>query len=604
MELDFSKEAILGRMLSSAVDLWGVKQNDNLDPVVRLMMEAFATEIFRVQQNMHVSNAHLVEHLAEVLTPTKLTAAIPAHAVMHASCGPATQIIEDYTPYEVASGTVKEQKFVFTPIDHIKLYNAEVTDIVTPSNVCRMDNCIYKNVITAPSVGSVPQNHIWLGISLSNQLHDIRGLSFFIDWPNLGSKSELHRSMRAAKWTVSGQIPLQMNEGLPYSVSQYKSEDSPVKVDTFKLVVNDIKNSYQSQFFTINNNIDKLQENIQKYPSIFENYFSVEQLTQFFSEAKLWFRIELPVYLEADVLNDMLVNTNCFPVINRELKVATANTSVIPMLCSSTERILSIGAVYGAVNGPYYPLELKEKETQETSNTYVLKRSGLERFDKRDAYELVKDLELLLKNEVQAFVSINKGDGQELIEALNVVVNQTRTFSKSEENKALQYVLLQKEILDEVVTTEFWVARCEEANKIRMGAIAQNVRDSSQVGCILLTPTAGGKDSQSETERIRAYQYALLTKEQIVSAQDIKSFIHYQLGERVLQVDVKSGLVIGQGSKQGLMRSIDIYINTADELRENAAEQQIVGDILLKKLNQQSDPSRTYRLFWNEAYKN
>ena len=130
-----------------------------------------------------------------------------------------------------------------------------------------------------------------------------------------------------------------------------------------------------------------------------------------------------------------------------------------------------------------------------------------------------------------------------------------------------------------------------------MGSIAQNIRDSNQTGCILLTPTTGGKDTQSEPERIRAYQYALLTKEQIVSAQDIKSFIHYQLGPYVLDVDVRRGLMIGQEAKQGLIRSIDVYIRTPSEFKENTAEW---GDILLQKLQQQSDPSKTYRLFWNQ----
>ena len=182
------------------------------------------------------------------------------------------------------------------------------------------------------------------------------------------------------------------------------------------------------------------------------------------------------------------------------------------------------------------------------------------------------------------------------------MVSKTKKVSNSE-YKALQYVMLEKEIPDEVVTAEFWVTRCEEANQIRMGTLSQDVSDSSQVGCILLTPTIGGKDSQSETERIRAYQYALLTKEQIVSAQDIKSFIHYQLGEQVVKVDVKSGLVIGHGSKQGLVRSIDVYIGTVSDFQEDAMQRQVVSDALLQKLQQQSDPSRTYRIFWNESHK-
>lgn len=601
MDFDFSKEAILGRMLSSAEELWGIKYNDNLDPVVRLLMESFAVEIFKVQQNIDASNGRLVEHLAEVLTPTKLTAAVPAHGVMHAGCTQITQVVNKNTSYEITGGTVKDHKFLFTPIDNVKLYHAEVTDVIASHNACRVDSCIYKSVITVPKAGSIPQNHMWLGISVSRQLHDIDGLSFFIDWPNLGSKNDLYRAMSIAKWTVSGTIQLQMYKGLLYVVADRdKTENSFERPEVHELVVNDIKNSYQNQFFTISNSSLKLQENIQKYPAVFENYFSEQQLTQFFTEDKLWVKIELPIYLEAEILNDMLVNTNAFPIINRELKQATTNLYAIPLVCERTERIVSVKEVYGTVNGAYKPIELQE--VQESSNTYTFKKAGLERFDRRDAYELVKYLELLLKNEVQAFVSLNKEDSQELTRALNEVVSKTKKVSNSE-YKALQYVMLEKEIPDEVVTAEFWVTRCEEANQIRMGTLSQDVSDSSQVGCILLTPTIGGKDSQSETERIRAYQYALLTKEQIVSAQDIKSFIHYQLGEQVVKVDVKSGLVIGHGSKQGLVRSIDVYIGTVSDFQEDAMQRQVVSDALLQKLQQQSDPSRTYRIFWNESHK-
>ena len=155
---------------------------------------------------------------------------------------------------------------------------------------------------------------------------------------------------------------------------------------------------------------------------------------------------------------------------------------------------------------------------------------------------------------------------------------------------------MEKEIPNEVVTTEFWVTKCENANQIRMGTIAQNIKDSSQTGCVFITSTTGGKDTQGEMEKIRAYQYALLTREQIVSAQDIKSFIRYQLGEDISQVDVKSGLMIGKGTKEGLIRSIDIYIYTTDSFKEDTMQ---LSDILLQKLQQQSDPSRIYRLFWN-----
>ena len=597
MGLDFSKDAILGRMLNSAVDLWGVKQNDSLDPVVRLMMEAFATEIFKVQQNISLSNNHLVEHLARVLTPSKLTAVIPSHAIMHAGSSAATQVITDTTSYEVVGGTVKNQKLSFTPVDAITLYNAEVTHMLTAYNLSAIEGSIYKNIITAPHGGSIPQNHIWLGINMSPQLHDIKGLSFFIDWPDAASKNELLKNIASAKWSISGKNQLQIHKGLLYAGKMpYTSDESLEKLDTHRLVVGDIKDSYQNQFFTINDSVQALEENIQTYPAIFENYFSEDNLKQFFTDKKLWIKLELPTYLEAELLNGMLVNTNSFPVINREMRLATTNTSIIPLICESTEQVISIGEIYGAINGMYERMELKRANAK---NTYIFRKSGLERFDQRDAYEFVKNLELLLKNEVQAFVSVKNEDTQELIDALNAVVGQTKKISKVDEAKALHYVMLEKEVFDETVTAEFWVTRGDGANKIRAGSLVQNVKDSGQAGCVLLTSTIGGKNSQSEAEMIRAYQYALLTREQIVSAQDIKSFISYQLGEYVIQVDVKSGLIIGRGSKEGLLRSIDIYINTTDEFKEDSIERQVTSDALLQKLQQQSDPSRTYRLFWN-----
>ncbi|TXI15799.1 MAG: hypothetical protein E6Q66_01400 [Pedobacter sp.] len=591
---DFSKESILGRMLNSAADLWGIKHNDNLEPVVRLLMEAFAAEIFKVQQNIEVSNARLVEYLADTLTPTKLTAVVPAHAVMHASCSPTTQLIDETTLYEVAGiGAQKDQKFSFTPIDNILLYHAEVTDLITASNACKVDGCIYKVVTTTPTAGSISQNYVWLGVSISNQLHDIKGLSFFVEWPNLGSRNDLYRSMTMSKWTIDGEMPLQMSQGLVYADTSY--ENDPIKrLETYSLVANDIKNSYQSQFFTVSSSIAELQKYVEGYPAIFKDYFSEEQLGQFFTEKKLWLRIELPVYLEADILGDMLINTNCFPVVNRELKLATTNTGLIPLVCDSTERLLCEGSVYGTISGSYHRTELRE--SGEEVNTYTLRKSGLERFDRRDAYNLVKDVELLVKNEVQAFAALNGGNNQELIDVLNAVVDQTKRNYKNEEDKASKYIILKKEVPSEVVTAEFWVTKCENANQIRMGTVVQNIQDSSQVGCVLLTSTRGGRDTQDESEKIRAYQYVLLTKEQIVSAQDIKSFIHYQLGENVSQVEVKSGLMIGKGTKQGLVRSIDIYIHTTDNFKEDTVQW---GDVLLQKLQQQSDPSRIYRLFWN-----
>ncbi|WP_260255311.1 type VI secretion system baseplate subunit TssF [Elizabethkingia meningoseptica] len=102
MNLDhniYSKETIKARMLQNATKLWGVKSIQSLDPFVKLLIDAFSTEVFKANNEIQNVNSRLLERLAKILTPTKYTHPSPAHAVAFYMPQEDTELVMDYTEF-------------------------------------------------------------------------------------------------------------------------------------------------------------------------------------------------------------------------------------------------------------------------------------------------------------------------------------------------------------------------------------------------------------------------------------------------------------------------------------------------------------------------
>ena len=52
---------------------YGVKSIQSLDPFVKLLIDAFSTEVFKANNEIQNVNSRLLERLARMLTPTKYT---------------------------------------------------------------------------------------------------------------------------------------------------------------------------------------------------------------------------------------------------------------------------------------------------------------------------------------------------------------------------------------------------------------------------------------------------------------------------------------------------------------------------------------------------
>src|ERR1700712_286071 len=79
---DNTKEAIKTRMLRIALTYWETRNTDELDPLVKFLMDALSAELYDVVNDIKNAEGRILEKLAHILAPDLLTAPLPAHAGM------------------------------------------------------------------------------------------------------------------------------------------------------------------------------------------------------------------------------------------------------------------------------------------------------------------------------------------------------------------------------------------------------------------------------------------------------------------------------------------------------------------------------------------
>ena len=78
-----SKEEIKDRMIRTALDYWNIRKVENLDPLVRLLIESLAMQLHNISDEIADIEVRAMKRLSEVLLPEVVTVVRPSHAVVH-----------------------------------------------------------------------------------------------------------------------------------------------------------------------------------------------------------------------------------------------------------------------------------------------------------------------------------------------------------------------------------------------------------------------------------------------------------------------------------------------------------------------------------------
>ena len=607
-------------MLKHALNYWGIKNTDDLDPAVKLILEALSTELYNLGNEIKNTHIRILEKIASLLAPDFLTAPNPAHALLYASPAEPMEMLTGTTGFYAQRKISSKQNEVldttidifFTPVDSVQIFDVQITHIISGANLFAYDQNFNKQLL-AKSRGKLTEpNSIWLGLKINPNILDIQSLFFCFDWKNIEPKSAqlIYQLLPLSKWYVDDK-PIETMQGIQYTPHVNGSdayEDIFLEYDLLSLMEKDVKNIYHGKFVTISDkHANNFSEQKQNYPQSLKNVFAENDLLKL-NEKLLWIKIVFPAAMQQEYLDEVYIYPNTFPVINRQINDLKyrlkGGSNIIPLKTDMLDQFLSVKALsdetrmYKSV--PYRKME------EEYSGTYTQRNGGVERFDGRNARELISYLLELLRSESAAFSAYGHdfiaGTLKEMNQKISLMEQKTSGYINSAAEMP-NYIIVKPFEGQDMMYAEYWTTLAEAANNLRAGTkmqLAKGVK-VKQDSVTLMSTTTGGKNRLRPEERLNAFRYGIMTRNRIITKEDIRNFCFYELGSRISKVEIERGFEMSTNDKEAFRRTIDIIITPSEtETLQSLEWQQLCGQLRIK-LQARSGMSNNYRILIGEV---
>ena len=201
------KEEIQESMIRSALHFWNIKNVENLDPLVRLLIEGLSEQLYVLSGEMYDMENRVIQRICEVLLPESVSKAKPSHAIAYI----APQWNEVKTGLEmrfvVKNPFIRNdarQEFSFFPVASIPLYQANIKKIIHPQGIVQIDEQLNKKELYSSPLFS--DKKIWIGLFLDEDIKDLEHLSFFFNFPKVIKKEDYLNLLQYTQWECKGKI--------------------------------------------------------------------------------------------------------------------------------------------------------------------------------------------------------------------------------------------------------------------------------------------------------------------------------------------------------------------------------------------------------------
>ena len=610
-----SKEVIKNRMLKHALTYWGIKNPEDLDPTVKLIMESLSLELYNLGNEIKDTQVRILEKVSNLLAPDSLTSPHPAHAILHASPSEHIEVINRmssfYTQRKFASKQHEEPdtslELYFSPVDAVQLMDVRIAHIISGGNLYACNTHFTKQFI-GRCQGAITDHHVlWLGLKINNEIESLQDLMFCFDWKSLeaGLAGEHYQLLPLTRWFIGNQ-QINMRPGIKYIRSEIQHDDPQnifMDYDLITLKENDIKHYYQPRFLSIDEPCTEALNQAQtNYPACLEKNFSQAEL-QKLNETLLWIKIEFPAAMPQQYLEDLYVYPNAFPVMNRkliDLKYRLKGSSnIIPLRTESLDQFLAVKSLADEVR-EYRSVPFRVKE-EEQHGTYTLRNGGVERFDSRNAREMISYLLELLRSESAAFSAYGYDFIATTLKELNQKISLMEQKTQGNSSGSLEipnYLIVKPFDGNDMMYVQFWTTLAEVGNNLRAGTKMQQARGTRliQDSICLLTTSVGGKNRLKPEEKLNAFRYGLITRNRIITKEDIRSFCYYELGDKIKSAEVERGFELSNNAREGFKRTIDVILTPSANTRLEEQGWEVLLTQFRSRLQLRSGVTNNYRV--------
>lgn len=619
----FSKEAIKARMLQNAVKLWGLTSISSIDPFVSLLIDAFSTEIFKANNEIRGVNSRILEKLAKLLTPSIYTHPQPAHAIAFTYPSVAQEVIPNHSeffvrrqfPSTVKSVSDAQMDIHFTPVDSIQLVKMHSAAMVTSNTFYIYDDEQNKIPIAKLPAYNIAHNKVYLGIDASSygETKFPESITLYGSNPTFESVDFVFKLLPFITIT-SNEKELDIKSGLSYVEKEFNEgyEEIFEAYSVRSRIEENVKNIYKNKFIEISGITKEcISEGIPSFLEFAEDQSDIKKVLE--GKKMIWLEMAFPPQYSADILENFSFSMNAFPIYNRRWKTNEYALDImgdnIPLHTNVGEHFLYVEEVIDSHGNRYKEVPFKQDNDLMHKGLYTVRKGGLERFNERNAVEMISNVLEVTRDEVSAFGVLER---DKVIDTLRKITMQMKELeqkiTKTEKDiiQETTYAIVNPFEKIDNLHAGYWVTQSQWANNIRSGTnLGQSKMTSVKFhkSIKLLTVTDGGNEGQKGTDAIQAYKYALTTRDKLISIEDIKSFCRLTLKNDTKSIVVKRGTIISDKPKEGFVRTIEVeivpraynyfgekyWINTAMTLKRQIMLRGIDGIEYLVKIKNEDD---------------
>lgn len=578
------------RLLDRALDLWGIEDERQLDPVVDLLLEAVAFESFQLEETLARADAALLGRLSRLLIPQKWMLPRPAHGLLSVHPKSGEQLMElsphdHFSVNRVVQG-VKSPPLFFTPLYATQLLDAQIRYRLWGTQLEELGRrrCYTEQAFAEED--RLGDHTLYLGIQIAeeNLVHTDR--------------------LRLAILPERGEL-------LPFlsEIQAFDACEHPLVIQAQNIpeasyeghYVQDLKEHYCHYLYEIELQESKTSCSLTSlFPKLKEELHELHDV----ASQLYWIRLEFPAVFTLDDMASMGVHLNTIPVINRRLirKLHSLEREgrILSLSTSDQGHFLSIESLEDNLGKVYIPRERSYEAG--ALGVYSLYFGDLERFDASDAQRQLRRVLQLVREEGNAFSAVDNSSFASVLKELQdrlTTLEKTVGKMQSESGPSKAFLMTMPEAEAEHLALSYWESTGGLANGLSPQDIIQSLEpdkfDSASIR--LRTKTKGGRAAETEDMLIAHLRYGLLSKERIVTREDVKSYLKHRLGITLKQVDLRDGVTISQEPNKGLVRCTDVFLELVKQGTElNEEEQAHLSSRLETELKERSVAHTTYKV--------
>ena len=593
------REDIRTEMIREVIRLWNYDASEtgieSFDPLVGMLIGAFATGLEGVQNELQNSRTRIIERLAKLIVPDAVTGTQPAHAIMK------TRIIDpnyEVLPSHVFMVNHAGKESYFSPAGHFNLSNIRISTVLHQNRVREQIPALKESYINH----AFEPNLVWIGLEIDADVQNLENIPFFFDWRNDTNRNQYLERVSDTNFSIED-VPISYTTGFWNANAITNITDA---TNVSEQQNRNIQKWYQRHFIRVSaiNRKTKAVLNVQdfkkKIPTEVSNYISAEESAKFFQKELLWIKLNFPGGIPADAIGRAMIEVNAFPVINRKPCVDNFDLkpvfNVFPVRVEDGDNFLDMVEVETPSGAK---LSVAHQTSRSDSNYYILKQGGVTRFDERDGQEMVAYITTLLRDESAMFSSLGRTELESEIDEIRRRLEKINT-GITQNFEQTGFVMVRSNEKTGRLALRYWTTRGEAANNIPLGT--KLMRDKSNRAfadddTVFLTPTSGGKQRVQSDELLSVFKKTILTRGRVVTEEDIRAVCFAALGDKINEVEISKGYEMGEVKAVGLVRTIKVKLRPNPSKNLNSEQWGEACYQLQKNLEQQSTGVLPFAVF-------